>query len=420
MANQIISVNRKKYAVGLFWQPVGVGHVARNYARQLARSIDKKLNLFTEYRAMVGLGSTRFGQRSGMASAAAEVVESLSEYTSFLAAFLVGRGVYIVAVRNGVILLDRFFDSETAARAEYVRMMEIPDWGALIAPGVWSMPRAVEKLISDVFVKNSRAVLRQISRVRSRMTSVILLMLFVLGVMYLYREPIGQMLAPRPQIAKINPELAAEYKRQIDEKSKELDAQYQIEKVLPPPPIVLPYEYIPDVAMRAQLCYKAMGFLMQPVVGWNQVWVECGETRAVAEFRRDFGTLGEFYDVVGQLMPGAEIQEQTDNVVRVSVALPKIDAVASVDERDAETIMRDVTTVFQSIDENVEVDIVVDTITNGIETVNLDVVEISTESKLVPMQFMQIFDGFGGVFMPKCTWDVAGKNWNYEVIIYAK
>ena len=44
MANQTININRKKYAVGVFWQPMGVGQGARNYARSLARGVDKKLN----------------------------------------------------------------------------------------------------------------------------------------------------------------------------------------------------------------------------------------------------------------------------------------------------------------------------------------------------------------------------------------
>lgn len=78
MINQVITVDRKKYAAGLFWQPVASGFVARNYARSLARSIDKKLNLYVDYRAMVGLGGRRLGHRSGMHSAAAEIMDSMT------------------------------------------------------------------------------------------------------------------------------------------------------------------------------------------------------------------------------------------------------------------------------------------------------------------------------------------------------
>ena len=122
MANQVISVDRKKYAVGLFWQPTGAGYVARNYARTLARSVDKKLNLYVEYRSMVGLGARRVGHRSGMDCAAVAVMDTLAEYSSFLAVFAVGRQFYLVAVRNGVILEDKLFDKEEDARAEYFKL----------------------------------------------------------------------------------------------------------------------------------------------------------------------------------------------------------------------------------------------------------------------------------------------------------
>ena len=89
MPGQFITIDRKKYAVGLFWQPTGAGYVARSYARALARSVDKKLNLYTEYHAMVGLGARKSGHRSGMDSAAAAVADALSGYTSFLAVFAV-------------------------------------------------------------------------------------------------------------------------------------------------------------------------------------------------------------------------------------------------------------------------------------------------------------------------------------------
>ena len=150
MPGQFITIDRKKYDVGLFWQPTGAGYVARSYARALARSVDKKLNLYTEYHAMVGLGARKSGHRSGMDSAAAAVADALSGYTSFLAVFAVSTGFYLVAVRNGVILEDKFFDNEESARAEYFKLSEIPDWGALFAPGAWGMPRATSRNISDV------------------------------------------------------------------------------------------------------------------------------------------------------------------------------------------------------------------------------------------------------------------------------
>jgi len=420
LAAQVITVDRKKYATGLFWQPVASGFVARGYARNLAKSVDGKLNLYVDYRSMVGLGSRRMGQRRGMHSAAAEVMDSMTEYSSFLAVFQTGRMFYMVAVRNGIILQDRLFESESAARTEYMRMVQIPDWSALFAPSAWGAPRAVERNLSDVITGRAPAALRNIGRFRVGMTQVVLIALFVLAALYLFREPIAQMMTPRPQIASINPELAAEYKRLIDEKNKELDEFFEIKKAVPAEPLQMPYDYLPSPAARAELCYRAIGFLMQPIPGWNQTSAECGEEYATATFRRDYGTLTDFYSVADELMRGGFVTEESENSLSVRARLPELAASASRDERDASTIIRDVYSLFQVIDENVEIGVVSDEVTNGIETVYVDVVEIAASSKLTPMQFMEIFNDFGGVYMTRCAWDATRRIWNYEVIIYAK
>ncbi|MBO5704853.1 MAG: hypothetical protein J6R99_02445, partial [Alphaproteobacteria bacterium] len=233
-------------------------------------------------------------------------------------------------------------------------------------------------------------------------------------------DSLNQTLRSRPNVAELDPELVQEYKRQIEEKNKELDKQFEIQKQLPPPPIVMPYEKLPAPGARAELCYKAIGFLMQPLSGWNQVRVECNESNAVMELQRDFGILDEFYSVAGDIMPGVFVQEINENLLRVQAKLPQLENFASQDERDAQTIVRDVTSLFQGINTDVELKIVTDTLTNGVDVANVDVVEIAAESKLIPQQFMQIFDDFGGVYLMKCTWDAATRFWNYEVIIYAK
>ena len=67
-----------------------------------------------------------------------------------------------------------------------------------------------------------------------------------------------------------------------------------------------------------------------------------------------------------------------------------------------------------------EINAVTDTLTNGVQTETVNVVEISATSKLIPAEFMNIFADFGGVYMPSVVWNVKTRNWNYEVIIYTK
>ena len=91
---RIINIHHKKYATGLFWQPVNVGSTPFNYAKQLARNIDRKYTLFIDYKSMVGLGDKSTGVYAGLPSAAAEIVDSLSEFISFLGVFQVNNYFY--------------------------------------------------------------------------------------------------------------------------------------------------------------------------------------------------------------------------------------------------------------------------------------------------------------------------------------
>ena len=420
MANHIISVHKKKYAADLFWQPIASGAGGRIGAMRLARSIDGHYSFYVEYNQMIGLAASRSGYRGGMPSAAAEVVEAMSEHSSFLAAFAVDGGFYLVVVRNGIILQDKIYGSESVVRAKYAELAEMPDWGAFIAPASWGMPRAIERRIDDVITGHSHTALRSISLVGSIIVSLVLIVIFMFVIGTLFRSSLVETLSPRPQMSNVDPELVAEYQRQIDAKNKQLDAEFNIEKKKPIEPLVLPYELLPDVMARADVCYRAMGLLMQQIPGWVQTTLRCDETHATAQMRRSFGTLGDFYAVATDLMPGAFVQELSDDLISVRVALPRVKTVASRDERDADTIIRDVATIFQGMNTNADIHAVTDTVTNGVDTAYFDIVEISASSKMVPMQFMQMFEDFGGVYLTACDWNSSSRTWNYEVIIYAK
>ena len=420
LAGQYIYIKRKKYAAGLLWQPLVAGYTARAYAYKLARGIDRRLNRYISYHGMIGLGARVNGQRSGMPSIAAEIVDALPGYASMLCAFKVGDKFILVVVRNGVILDDLIFDSESSAREKYAEFSEIPDWNAVFAPASWGMPRSEERDLAELISGNSHGVLRPISRLGAGVISLGLLCIFGFLFLYLFREPINEIFSPKPQIAKQNPELAAEYKRQIEEKNKELDKEFNMRQPEPIEPLVMPFELLPDPAERANLCYRAIGFLMQQVAGWNQTVAECGETHAFATFKRSFGTLADFYAVAENVMPGVFVQEISDDEILVRAKLPERIAVPSQDSRDADTIVRELTSRFQSINMDANITVVVDAVANQTQTAELYVVEVAAESKLVPEQFMLIFEDFGGVYMTKAAWNVARKTWNYEVIIYAK
>ena len=160
---QVITVRRRKYATGLFWQPVNPGVTPYLYARQLVAKSDKKYTLLTEYKSMVGLAESRDGIRSGMSSAAAEVMNAFPEFSSFLGVFHVDTRYYLVAVRNGVIIRDVLVEKESDARKLYAELSNMPDWGALFAPSSWGMPRSQEKFLQDIVKNESVARCRAVN-----------------------------------------------------------------------------------------------------------------------------------------------------------------------------------------------------------------------------------------------------------------
>ncbi len=415
--SELLRVNKKRFAAGLFWQPVAVGYAPRKYAYALSRNSKGRANLYVEYRSMIGLAARRRGYYSGMPSVAAAIMDEMAEYSSFLAVFVADKQYYLIAVRNGVILADKLFKNEADARAEYAKFSKIPDWSVYIAPDAWGMPRAIEKDLNSLLPRNPKYKLRAINVWWPRLFSLCLFCAFLFGFYVLFNEPIEKMRNYKPK--QVDTDIQQEYDRQIEEKNKELDAEFDIKKP-EPKPIVFPYNSLPVPMQRAKQCYQAIGFLMQPITGWVQTNAVCDQTHATVEFNRKFGSLDGFYSMAGDFLPGATVNEINDNVLEVSVVLPEIETAASQDERDAQTVERDVISLFQTLHSDVKTEIVVDTLTNGVETAKLNIVEIATTSKILPMQFTKMFENYGGFYMTRCSWNAISRNWNYEVIIYAK
>jgi len=415
LINQVVNINHKKYATGLFWQPVGVGITAHNYARKLANQ-SNKYNLYAEYRNSIGLCGVHGGNRAGIVVLATEIKESLSEYTSFCCVFDINGKFYLIAVRNEIIIKDELMDDINLAKREMQNLLKIPDWGLIIAPNKLEISKAQEKNITEVVRGIGGVKLRNINVLKSGIPSIIFIILFIGVCIYLIKSPIGQLFAPN-NIQNQSPELAEEYKRQLEEKNKELDAQFEIKKV---EPIVLPYDYLPDVSARSELCFKAIGFVMQPIAGWNQTYAKCDENYVTASFSRDFGSLNDFYTIGTNLMPGAIVQELSENEIIVRAKLPTLSVASSLEEKDADTVMRDIKTVFQTLNTQIDINSVVDTVSNGVDTQDINVIEIAASSKLIPQEFMKIFQDFNGVYMTSVVWNMKTRIWNYEIIIYTK
>ncbi len=411
---QVMIINRKKYATGLFWQPVNPLITPFLYARQLVAKSNKKYNLLTEYKSMIGLGDVHDGMRAGMTSAASAVMSTFNEFISFMGVFQIGTNYYLIAVRNGVIIRDILLDKESEARKMYAELSNMPDWGGLFAPASWGMPRSQEKSLSQVLKKDSGSKLRQMSIIKSILPYGIAFFVFlIVGAWFLY-VPLFK--KETVNTTALSPELAAEYQRRLQAKNAELDKQFKVEKKT----FKYPYNELPNAMARARLCYKAVGYMMQPVMGWDQTTIDCGEKYVSGAFTRDFGTLNDFYIVGGDLMPGGVVVQKSDNNIDVRVRLPDLKTGTSIDNRDQESVLRDIVSIFQQANIQVGIKTANETVRTGINRETINIIEVTADSKLVPMEFIKIFKDFDGVCMQDVSWAVDSKTWSYKVLIYTK
>jgi len=91
------------------------------------------------------------------------------------------------------------------------------------------------------------------------------------------------------------------------------------------------------------------------------------------------------------------------------------------DERDQQTALRDIYSVFQQVNIRATVRVVNDSVkhgSNNYEKVNA--IRVEASSKLIPVEFMQVFNDFDGVYMESVSWDFDSKIWKYNVLVYTK
>jgi len=417
LASGVINIDRKKYAVGLFWQPLPVGQTPRNFAKQLSKKIQGGVKFYTNFRSMVGVGSLALGHRRGMKIAAVEAVNHFSEYNSFLAEFFTPQGFWIVGVRNNIIIFDQLIQSEANAKQEFAKLVTLPDWDVIIASGSWNIPKAIEKPLRDIIVGNSKSYLIPISSAFGNMVSLIIFCAAVFGMWHLFQEPIIKMLAPRTQQIQINPEVLKEYKKQLEAKKAEIKEAIQPEVV-----VIHPYDNLPDPGLRADQCWRAIAFVMQPISGWVQQNAICEENTAKAMLKRDYGTLEGLYKSIDLLMgENVYVMENTESDVVISVDLTPLQPSGNNSpQTDIEDIIFSVNNIFQKIGEFANIKPSIESNGQGTATVTTNTVIINTDSKLKPDEFIKMFNKISPIFLSSVKWDARSRTWNYEVKIYAK
>jgi hypothetical protein len=372
---------------------------------------------------MIGLSNRRVGARVGMPVAAAEVVESFGEST-FLSAFSVREGWWILAVRGGVVIRDKVFTDSALAKKEYLDLGAMPDWNVLVAPADWNAPSAVERNLADLVSGSKKYRLASISRLPGYIITFAVLGGAIFTGYNFFEEPLKKMLAPRPQQLKIDPKIAEEYKKKLEQISAPAPKE--------PPKAVhvpLPYESLPALADKANQCWRAIAFLSQQITGWVVDSISCRDGEANAHLLRNHGTIGDLYSEVRKKMPNVAVDETGGSDVILTAKLKPLETSRHEPAFTSDQVMTAVQSVFQRIEENVDFrrdfeDLPVPELGENevpdTDRSDVPVVKIDATSKLQPREFIKIMDDVGSIGMPSVKWDNQNRNWAYEVIIYVK
>jgi len=145
-----LTSGRRVYAIGLIWETRDSSAKIKSIAREAAKL--RGANLFcvragaqTQY----GLGSTTAGHKQGMPSLAAFLTEVLDG--SFVAAFSVGEGYYIVAARDNIVLAgyDRVFASADEALESFQGLSLLMTWDQRICPKEWDIEDSTYITLED-------------------------------------------------------------------------------------------------------------------------------------------------------------------------------------------------------------------------------------------------------------------------------
>jgi hypothetical protein len=420
---QIVSVSRKKYAVGLFWQPLPTLRSASDVAKKIAAGApNAKFKYYAQYRNLVGLGSPLLKHYAGLAALAPEVMETFGDSPSFVAAFKTGGGYWILAVRNGIILADqdRLFSDEEGARAAYLKLLALPDWSLKVAPDSWGITGSQERSLDEVIGGRAKSVLKPLNNSSMTIIKVLFFAAAAAAAMYFFEADINRLVSPKARSSGMTEESARLYREQLAlMNSAPEQAPIEIPEEEEP---VMPWQNIPDPAALASACTRAIAFVMQPIYGWNIISAECGDGSVRALARRDYGTVEDLHGVVGDIMPGINIKMTGGNDAELSGAFPPAVARNVPPEDGVSEIERRVRSAFQAAGMQADISRGKDIVPNPAGTVKrtAEFVMVRADSKIMPDEFVRLADDFSSREILSVRWDSAKSQWSYEEKIYAR
>ena len=285
----VITVGKKKYAVGILWQPFR--SLSAKNAEIKEASKFNKTNLFCVKNKGIpqyGLASTKEGYSSGMATGAGAVANVLSDKSSSVSMFKVNIGWWMVVIRNDLILPeeDKIFTDEEEAKKAFTAMLTVPDWGYRICPESWQVPDSKEIPIEQLLTGKIPNITLQ--NLDNTMTHLIIFAV-IAGIAGIGFKVI--MDKKKQQEAELQRQLEEARRIQMEQERKKKEEEQRLAN-MPVPPA---WEKIIDPKKFTEVCIEHVRRNFQIFAGWGLKSITCEQTGVKVEWvRGDMGTFVEY------------------------------------------------------------------------------------------------------------------------------
>lgn len=144
----VLSVGKKRYAIGLIWVPTRVGEKMKSHAEAAGKIARGMKQIEVEYSLvagslnddLIGFGAKDLGHARGMPSLVKSINVATAGSKWLIAIKAEAENLWWVgSVRDDVVFLDRIFSSDEEAMIAFSDAMAAPGWNTIIAPAEWNI-----------------------------------------------------------------------------------------------------------------------------------------------------------------------------------------------------------------------------------------------------------------------------------------
>lgn len=284
MAAGVVTIGRRRYAVGLYWEnSPGRGRVAQ-IAKEAAARPGQQADFFAirpgtkDGRVpQFGLCSGEAWQTAGMPVLSACLAEQVPG--SWAGAFRFSEGVAVIIVRDDLIVPDGdlFFAEETEARDRFIQEVGFGGLQATYAPESWSIPGADSIPISLLLSDQAGIKLQRVSlplKVKLFLGGAVIAFAAVLGVLwYVQKQADDQM---------------RQWEETLAARRSVVSSPFS-EETPPEPTYERFWESAPRVMDVIEACRNGLSKIPSGIAGWRLSFLSCNGTSMALSWSRSSG-----------------------------------------------------------------------------------------------------------------------------------